>query len=365
MSPKQRTDGDMAGDELGRIAAMVSRPRFPGMGRKVTLFVVVAVAALAVLVLAVGWKQGLLARQTRVFFIAPDASGISKGMPVKLLGFHVGKVADMQIKRAEVEVELAINTEYVAMVPVGSHARLAREGLIGASFVEIVPKRDAVGGRSLAENEVIAFERGASYTDAVEDLKRRVEPVVAGLRDTVGWINDPEGDFRQSMLATRRVIDGVPAMQQRFTEFTTQATAVAGSVRDNVGTMGETVNQFARNSSKAVESELPKIAASTSSAMSDVANAARELNRAARATGERLNGASDRVEGTLAEVQGAAADAAELTSAVKRSWPFNRMVGAPQTRTLPIDLNESGMPWPALPASPAATPAPTSAGSAK
>ena len=329
------------------ILARVDRRRFPNLGRKVVLYVVLAMLSIAGLVLAVGYRQGLLQGHIHVFFYTPDATGIAKGMPVKFLGFSVGSVNEMRIRPAEVEVNLMITGKYAEFVPHGSRARLSREGLIGASFIEIVPDRDA-GGRSLAENEVIRFERRLGPSEMAEDLKQRVEPVVAGLKQTIEWINSPEGDVRQSLVTTRNLIQSVSQSQERVAEFMQHANATAASVRDSVDVVGK----FAQNSTRIVGEELPKIATSATGAMQEVAAAARELNRATRATRERMEETSEKVGGAISDAHGVVSDAGEITGALKRSWPFSRVIVAPQTRTLPIDVNDSPTPWPKAPAQP-------------
>lgn len=325
----------------------VDRRRFPNLGRKVVLYVVLAMLSIAGLVLAVGYRQGLLQGHIHVFFYTPDATGISKGMPVKFLGFSVGSVNEMRIRPAEVEINLTITGKYAEFVPHGSQARLSREGLIGASFIEIVPNRDA-GGRSLAENEVIRFERRLGPSEMAEDLKHRVEPVVAGMKQTIDWINSPEGDVRQSLVTTRNLIQSVSQSQERVAEFMQHATATASTVRESV----DVVARFAQNTTRVVGDEMPKIATSATAAMQEVAAAARELNRATRSTRERMEDTNEKVSEAVSDAQGVVSDAGEIAQALKRSWPFNRVIGAPQIRTLPIDINDSPTPWPKAPVAP-------------
>lgn len=319
--------------------------RFPRLGRKVGLYVVLAALSIAALVLAVAYRQGMLQQHVYVYLHAPDATGIVKGMPVKFLGFSVGSVSGLQMRRAMVEIELMITADHAAFVPHGSHARLSRDGLIGASFIEIVPNREA-GGRSIAEHDVLRFERPLAPAELAEDLKRRVDPVIAGFKQMVDWINSPEGDVRQSLAVSRQLIEAVGRSQEQVETFMRHANASAGSVRESVATIGTTLSEFARTSSKTVGDELPRIASSTTTTMHEVAAAARELNQAARAVGGRLNETSDQVRDAVSDAQGVMAEAGEIAQAVKRSWPFSRVLEAPRTRTLSIDINDSPLPWP-------------------
>ena len=132
--------------------------RFPRLLAKVNAFLLFA----ALLVLGFGaivaHKQGWFVKQTMIRVVTPDALGISKGMPVKLFGFTVGSVSEMQLAAGGVDVQLSIMSEHMAAIPRGSRARFAREsGVIGASVIEIIPGKPANG--ELHEGEQIEFER--------------------------------------------------------------------------------------------------------------------------------------------------------------------------------------------------------------
>lgn len=339
----------------------VVRARFPGIGSRVFLFVVGAILGIAVLVVAVGYKQGAFTRQVRVLFYTPDAGGINKGMPVKLLGFHVGVVKDMHIRRGEVGVELTIAADYAVHVPSGSRARIGREGIIGASYVEIIPRRDSGAGvRSVADNEVIQFDPSTAIADVADEMKREVQPVVASVRETMNWLNDPNGEVRQTIASTRDILETFSQTQRRVDALFGEASATASEVRQSIGPIRESVAESVRLSGRAVSEELPRIAATvskelpqiaatTTSALGEVAAAARELNRATRATGERLIGASERVTGTIQDAQNLVLDVGEITEAVKRAWPIRTLLDSSGTHTLPIDINESGFPLPPAP----------------
>ena len=120
--------------------------RFPRLLAKVNAFLLVA----ALLVLTFGGivahKQGWFVKQTMIRVITPDALGISKGMPVKLFGYTIGSVSEMQLVAGGVDVQLSIMSEHMTRIPKGSRARFAREsGVIGASVIEIIPGKPING----------------------------------------------------------------------------------------------------------------------------------------------------------------------------------------------------------------------------
>ena len=114
--------------------------RFPRLLLKVNAFLLTAALLLAGVVWLVAHKQGWFLQQTVIHFATPDALGITKGMPVKLYGFTVGTVKDLDLAPNGVLVHLQINSEYMPRITAGAKARFAREsGVIGASVIEILP----------------------------------------------------------------------------------------------------------------------------------------------------------------------------------------------------------------------------------
>src|SRR5258706_1356907 len=107
------------------------RPRrFVGIGRKVSLFFLTAVLGVIGVILLVSYKQGAFVRYTAIHFYAADAFGISKGMAVRVFRLPVGNVNDPDISGWGVEMQLAINSEYISRPPQGSAARPVRKGYV-------------------------------------------------------------------------------------------------------------------------------------------------------------------------------------------------------------------------------------------
>ena len=61
------------------------------------MFLLTAFLGFAGLVALVAYKQGMFESHTEIHFHAPDATGINKGMAVRLHGVLVGTVNDVQL----------------------------------------------------------------------------------------------------------------------------------------------------------------------------------------------------------------------------------------------------------------------------
>ena len=87
----------------------------------------------------VAYKQGAFEKRTTIYFHAPDAHGINKGMSVRLYGVPVGSVDELEIaEQGGVRVRLAIASDYIPRMPRGSQAKLTREGVVGGADAVLV-----------------------------------------------------------------------------------------------------------------------------------------------------------------------------------------------------------------------------------
>ena len=67
--------------------------RFRSIRKQVSVFLLTALFGFAALVTLVAYKQGMFVPHTDIYFHAPDATGINKGMAVRLHGVPVASGA--------------------------------------------------------------------------------------------------------------------------------------------------------------------------------------------------------------------------------------------------------------------------------
>jgi len=101
--------------------------RFSGLLLKVNAFPADRAVAGGGLLGPRRYKQGWFVRQSVIHFVTPNALGINKGMPVKLHGFTIGSVSEMQLAPAASTCACRLATEYLMRIPQDSQARHARE----------------------------------------------------------------------------------------------------------------------------------------------------------------------------------------------------------------------------------------------
>jgi len=301
--------------------------RFPHLLAKVNAFLIVALALVATFGSIVAHKQGWFVKQTMIRVVTPDALGISKGMPVKLYGFTVGSVSEMQLVPGGVDVQLAIMTEHMPRIPKGSRARFAREsGVIGASVIEIVPGKPING--ELAEGEQIDFERSRGISEIVEDFRRQAAPAFAELKNTLAQVNRSSEDLGAVLHALRTEAEELPATHRALRRFITNA--------DRATVQMTATLQSVQRTSDTIERTTPALAGKLATTLDSVDSAVVQLRQTAAEAQETLRGVRpviDRSEATLR-------DASEVFSAAKRVWPLSDAMKEPADATLPIDSFE-------------------------
>lgn len=181
--------------------------RFKHLERKIGTFVLVAVAGIILTLLAIGVRQELFTPKTRLHFVSDTGQDIHAGMAVKLSGFEIGKVEKLALTdNAKVRVTLSIKSEYMKWIKSDSKAQLTKEGVIGATIIELSPGSEAAV--VLAQDSEIGFEHGG-LGRVVDDLYRDLAPLIA--------------DIKRIARNADALIAGLPATQQNLDAVLTSA----------------------------------------------------------------------------------------------------------------------------------------------
>jgi ABC-type transporter Mla subunit MlaD len=306
--------------------------------RQISLFLVIAVCALAGAVLLVAYKQGAFVRHTKVYFYAEDVFGINKGMSVRLFGLPVGNVRDLQITGRGVQVELSLISEYAPLVTKGSSARLMREGYIGAANIQLLPGTDPKGAREpVADGDVIGYVPARGVAELVEDIRAQLAPVVAELRRTLAELNRPEGDFRKSVKSASALIQELPETNRELRRLLrdTDRTVVA------VGGRADAALASTERLSAQAAGELPALSKKLGAALDSINEAAAEVRAATRRNGEALHQVLVQTPALVRDGGQLLYDSQELVGAAKNSWLIRDNLEPPAMRTLPLDSFES------------------------
>jgi phospholipid/cholesterol/gamma-HCH transport system substrate-binding protein len=172
-------------------------PRFRHLKRKVSGFVALALALVCLVVFFIGREHDLFTQKYELCFTVEKGTGFTRGMPVKLSGFRIGRVKSISLNEsATVDIVLQIDSRYQKWIHSDSRARLQKEGLVGDMIVDV-----SVGSATtplLRHQDRLAFEKTKGLDELADEIAEKVKPVLVQIRDIIEYVNDPKGDLKQS-----------------------------------------------------------------------------------------------------------------------------------------------------------------------
>lgn len=279
------------------------------------MFLLTAFLGFAGLVALVAYKQGMFESQIEIHFHAPDATGINKGMAVRLHGVLVGTVNDVQLVERGVRVQLGIKNDYIPRLPRGSQARLAREGYVGAASIHILPGSTGADRTPVAQGDEIRFVAQKGIADMLDEVRQQVTPALQELRRVAAEMANADSDFRKSVRALRELVEELPAATRELRQL----------ARDT----DRAVNMAARVGAQA-ERELPLLSQKLGATLDS-------LNATSSQARDVLGQAPELMRGSGELVR----DTQELTQAARRTWLLRDYIEPSHMRTLPVDSFES------------------------
>lgn len=317
------------------MAAKFSPPvRFSRLVLKVNAFLLAALLLVAAFLGLVAYKQGWFVKQAPVHFVTANALGINKGMPVKLYGFTVGSVSDMQLSPDGVDVTLSIISEHLARIPRGSRAKFAREsGVVGASVLEILPGK---GGVPVAAGERIDFEPSRGISEIIDDFRRQAVPAFNELRQVLAQMRSSGEDVSVALAGLRREIEQLPQTHQALRTLLQNAGQATADVRREAGATLQAAQRASESAERAaarVDGAVPPLSAELMTTLKSLEATSEQLRR----TGEQAEVALQRVRPVLERGETAAREASDVFSAAKRVWPLSDSFRESGDRLLPID----------------------------
>ncbi len=293
--------------------------------RKTSRFVWGAIAVLAVVLSLIAFRQDYFVRNTSVYFFAPNAQGLSKGMVVKFIGFKVGSVQDISMQsNASVKVKLSLDNDYVHLIGQDAKARLTKEALVGESVVDIIPGEQQA--RQVSQNSVLEFERAQDAGSIAENLAAQLQPILVDVRQITSSINNPNGDVQQILKNLNQVTGG---LRETVTQF--NALAKNGNQKlDGVYVKVDHALDRVNSSLDTVDKALPKLMGKAETTMDNVQSVSSDIKHMTNESSEQIPAL---VRNTNALVQ----DGQETMQGVKKSWPLNNLFPKPEETALPVD----------------------------
>ena len=154
----------------------------------------------AVVVILVSWwgikwlqGQNLLLSSSSYYAYYDDVSGLMTSSRVMLRGVQIGNVQDIELEGDKVRIEMLIEDEYAALIPVNSVAELGAASLMGGTQIAII-QGDAT--ETVKPEAVIT---GRIKPDLVGTMSEKAGELLDGLNTTVDGINELLSTNRESI----------------------------------------------------------------------------------------------------------------------------------------------------------------------
>ena len=309
--------------------------RFVNLGRKITLFILGALLLISILVFLIGRNRDLFTHKYELSFTVPKGTGFTIGMPVKLSGFRIGRIKSISLnEQAAVDIVLQINREYGKWIRGDSRAKLVKEGLVGETIVEVT-----VGTPSqplLADNGRIFFEKTTSLEEMADEISEKVKPVLIEVRDIIGYINDPNGDVKQSIRNIRRLSGNLEMTRGQVDMLLSKTGNDIGDVSVKLRTTLDNAALSVRKADRSLtqlEHRLPGILEKADRTLENLEEASDVVKKSTKEVLPRLPAILDKGERSLKNAE-------QVIDAVKGTWPISSRIPKPGTAVVPGDSHE-------------------------
>ncbi|MGH8493352.1 MAG: MlaD family protein [Moraxellaceae bacterium] len=295
--------------------------RFQRLGFKLGLFVGVGVLLGVGLLLGLAVRQGYFAAKTPVYFVAQSGSELRRGMAVKLSGFKIGEVHSVELNPfARVDVEMQIEDKYMQWVKPDSVATLAREGMIGDSFISVTS--GSPDAPALTKDDRLRFVLGSSFGDIAQDVRNRVVPVIDEMHVLLKYANDPQGDVRGSFAQLHRLSNDLQQTRKHIDQLLLHVDQVAGKEVPETLAQARITLQRADASLQEIEKAVPALNAKAATSLEALSAAAASATQTAAKAEKLLDDTTPRLGSTLAETEALMHESRSAVSAARGRWPF-------------------------------------------
>lgn len=309
---------------------------------QITALLVLAVVLGALLIGGIAYQHGSLSRRAEVYFIADDVTGLAPGTTVRMSGFRIGKVADLQLQDdLNVKVVLIIETEPFHHLRSDARAVLVREQLKPPA---IDLRAGSAATRLPAGDPRVGFSRRGTLTEVAEDLRTRLAPILEDVKQLTGVARERRGDIdavlrnanevsRELAGAAREMRALTAELRQRAGRLGAQSEATMAEVNRSVVRTGGLIGQ-AEKSLEAINAKLPGMLLKAETTLGNLDAVLRDGRTISAA-------AASSVPAMLDNVSPMIDDSREMMQGVRQSWPMRSMLPAPAPALLPIESHDS------------------------
>lgn len=326
-----------------------SDPRFHFVETRAKWFFGLSVITIMVLSGLAMWRLEWFRPVQGLVLVASSGDGIQPGMPVQLSGFRIGMVKDLQLERADcVRIRVNLFRQYAQYVRKDSQASVASGGLIGDKYISLTPGTAA--SPLVADGDELTLATENSIGRMVEAVKNEVRPLITELRETVKYLNDPEGDLRASIRQFRSITSvlekDLPATMadsrgavKRFDELCTELSGPDKPLFQGLSKMDAGATVFSKDLPGLME-RFGKGLDKLDGAADDTRKLMRDADKMVLDLDKIVAGAAPAVPGMVKKGGDAVRKADDIINAVRGMWPIRKGVPTERERLLHVESEE-------------------------
>jgi phospholipid/cholesterol/gamma-HCH transport system substrate-binding protein len=316
-------------------------------------WLILAVVSGLVLMGLSAWRQGWFTPTAHLYVVLPGAVGVQVGTPVKLKGFKIGEIDNIDLEpNLNVKVRMRVVEDRLKLISALANAKFGRDGPIGGKFIDIVP--GALDSKRIVADATLPMDSGNELEDVMGTVKvaieklaiaiGKIEPILDDTKKLTGEASEMRKDVRASVTT---VLANMESMSAEFKRMGGSAATVAGKLDGDrkavVGDLQKVMAQAnaaaesARIALKTLEQDIPQVTDKTKATLDNVKQTTADLQQIIRE-------ARQDIPPTVRSARTAAQDAADITDGLKRSWPIKGMVQPSADGNLSLDGFEGKLP---------------------
>ncbi len=177
---------------------------------KVGVFVFVGIIALGAMIIILGSKQDMFARQYPLYAEFNEVSGLAVGAPVRLAGVNIGTVERIEFPeegKTQLRVLLMVRTEVSDRIREDSRASISTQGVLGDKFISVTLGTE---GEPLERGSLLPSEQPTDYLAFLETAGSAAANIASITKkiDTM-LTGDVGAEAKQSIAATLESLNRV------------------------------------------------------------------------------------------------------------------------------------------------------------
>lgn len=296
---------------------------------KRTLWVIIL--CVVVMVIYAAWKREALTSSTRIYLTTDTSDALAKGDVAKISGFKVGMISNLELQPDRtVKVELKIFDDYLSFIRKDSIALLRSEGLIGGSYIEILP--GSPNERFVRGGDNLVFQREESIADISKAVRDQLTPINQEILTLLSSFNNPDGEFRKLMgnleNSTRSLDELLPQLLNRVDQTLANVEVITGGLKTSLDQYAASI-QGLLDYINSPDGDLKKIMTNVEGATQTLPEAVQNLNQSLESAEKLTADLSSAMEKAAPEIpvlisEGVqlAKDADDVLRALKSMWPL-------------------------------------------